>query len=200
MPAKKSTGIIPALLFISIVLVAVFYVSPLRNKLLVLEESVSEKKTDLSNLEKELKQLEKFQADLPQDIASINRKIPVDLKEDELILLIETIALENNISFSSLGFSPGSRERGKVSPVVISSSFEGTYKDLLRFIQALERAKERKFVVRSISVSLSEPKQEGVSTSKEVSEIKKVVGKYLESPLIASFTIQLEAYYQGLIR
>lgn len=203
MAYRKSSGIIPALLFIGVVLVAVFYAAPLSNKVEELALAKSEKKEQLGALQKELTELKTFQAELPADSAQITRKIPVDLKEDELILLMEKMAAANRISFSSLGFGPGSREVGKVSPVTISTSFEGTFKDLINFVAELERARERKFLVRGISVSLA-PLDTGVAQAGANAEIAATQlppgTKYLEQPLIAKFTLQLEAYYQGVIR
>lgn len=194
MSYRKSSGVVPALLFVIVILVAVFYIEPLREAVASLKEEKEKKGTELETLNQQLKELKQFQAELPADSATITRKVPVDLKEDELILLVEKIAGNNNIAFSSLSFSPGSREPGKVTPVVISTSFEGNYKNLIAFLQELERSKDRKFFVRGVSVSLNSSKSEGEQP------LPGGEGKYFDQPLLATFTLQLEAYYQGVLK
>ncbi|KKP36288.1 MAG: hypothetical protein UR27_C0022G0003 [Candidatus Peregrinibacteria bacterium GW2011_GWA2_33_10] len=202
MSKRKSTGILPALLFIIIVLSFVFYVIPMKDQVKTLNQQIVEQEIEAEKVTAKLDELEAFYEQLPANSAIIAKQIPTDLKESQLILLMEEIASLNGISFSSLGFGPGGREPGAVSPVKISASFTGSYESLISFLQALEKTKERKFVVRSISVSLSDPESLNPDNSNPVDpKINDGTdGKYLEKPLYTSFSIDLEAYYQGVIK
>jgi len=80
--------------------------------------------------------------------------IPIGLGQDEVLRTLISIAEENDIDLSSISFSLSGSDVENVNVLSISSSFQGSYYDLISFLEGLE-TDSRLFKVNNISVQVN---------------------------------------------
>lgn len=199
---KNPPGIIAAILIIAVVATGIFFINPLRDQIIELKEAKGEKSVQLAELEEEYKKLKKIAENLPTEKVAQRKllyAIPETLNQDLLIKSIKKIAEKNEIFFSSISFSiaKDSNLGEGISAVRISATFKGSYDDLINFLEAIEESR-REIVVKSINVQIEEPeKTEEVLEETEAIEVLEETEKTKEEELYASFSLNMEAYFQG---
>lgn len=191
---KNPPGIIAAILIIAVVTTSIFFINPLRAKITELKEAKGEKTVQLTELEEEYKRLKNIAENLPEGEVEQRKllyAIPATLNQDLLIKNIKKIAEKNEIFFSSISFSIGKdSDLGEsISTVRISATFRGSYDDLVNFLEAVEENR-REIVVKSINVQIEEAEE-----TEEIARTEKV--EETEKELYASFSLNMEAYFQG---
>lgn len=148
--------------FVSLFLLALllfgglFILNPLREGSKVAKEKVEERSNQLQILQSEFDVLNVLADEISLSSAkkeTLLKAVPVGHKQDELLLELSKLTKEYNFSVNAINFAQSMDVNlGKV--MTITSNFEGSYADLISFLQKLENA-ERLFQVRSISVQLT---------------------------------------------
>jgi type II secretory pathway component PulM len=83
------------------------------------------------------------------------KEVPTSMQQDEVIRDLVNIAANNGIVLRSVSFGRGAGVQDGVSSLRISSSFEGSYQDLIKFLEAIEE-NGRLFKVDTISVQIQD--------------------------------------------
>ena len=131
------------------------------------KSEVEEVQSDVDQLQAEVDELLKAKEEYELSNLELNqaiREIPASIDQDDVILELIENAEQNQIEFSSLSFSRSGSELEGVSSLVVSSSFQGTYNDLINFLDSLENGR-RVYVVDSINVSINKLNITGVEVA-----------------------------------
>jgi len=170
------------LVLLVVVLGFFFYIKPLWDEV----QSLALGRDDLLNqkmaLQTKLDSLQQVQQQV-QNGSEIAREtsliaIPEHLEEDRLMMDIVDLARKNDVSMTGINFGiPGESVPGQVATATINLNLTGTPGNLLGFLRGIE-ANQRKIVVNSIAVQNASAATGGV---------------------LANFSLNMEAYYQGLI-
>jgi len=104
--------------------------------------------------------------------------IPEHFEEEKLMMDIVGLSRKNDVTMTGINFGiPGESAAGEVATATINLNLTGTPANLLGFLKGIE-ANQRKIVVNSIAV------QNASAAS---------------GSILANFSLNMEAYYQGLI-
>lgn len=154
---SKSMSLIGAFLILLSVTAFVFFVKPLGKQVDDLQVSVIGKTQELDVSDKKIAEMKSAEEayGLTSELQRMEmiRSIPVGLKQDEAIQDLVTLAKENNIDLTSIGFGKGMTDKEKIGSLQVNAGFDGTYEDLIAFLKDLEQNK-RMIKVNSISVQL----------------------------------------------
>jgi len=154
---SRAITLVGVFLILLSVLALTFFVRPFSQKVDAIKTDVSSKTQELDALKQQVADMENAEntLGLTSELERLEMLslIPVGLKQDEAIKDIVQLAEDNNITLTSIGFGKGMTDKEKIGTLQVSSSFDGTYEDLISFLKALEQNK-RMFRVNSISVQL----------------------------------------------
>lgn len=176
---SKLTSLLGVLLIFIAIGFYIFFVRGLNDKTSELKASVLAANQQIGALNKQITDF--TAAEKEMGVASsvqrleLEKAVPVGIKQDEVIKQLVEISDMNSISLSSIGFGRGASTQNKIGTLQINASFEGTYDDLVQFLEGLEQNR-RTFRVNSISVQI---------TDLQASDVKK-----------ANFSLSMEAFYQ----
>lgn len=178
----SSSAALPLILFLVVLLGAVFYVKPTWDESSSLALGRDDKLQQKQQLQQKLTDLQKIQQELNES-SEVSKQtslssIPEKLEEDNLILDLSGIALKNDIILNSVNFSiPVNAPKGKIAKSVVNANLQGTEGALVGFLRDIE-ANSRKLNVKSITIQVG---------SRDV-----------DNPL-SNFNVNMETYYQGEI-
>lgn len=171
--------IIGSLLIILTVAAYVFYVRPFSASVDVLRADITAKEEEVKTLTTKVQQYEAATKELglssEVERFEVTNSIPVGVRQDEVIRDLIDIAELNKISLSSLSFGKGKTQKEGISSLRISSSFSGSYEDLLDFLKSIEQ-NARLLRINSINVQL---------TKLDVLALER-----------ATFSLSMEAFFQ----
>ena len=148
------------LLFILLAVVLfLFLIRPMGESIDQIQTDVDAKSTELTAVQTQVDALaaaeEKYKVTTePLRIESL-KAVPTSMQQDEVIRDLVNIAANNAIVLRSVSFGRGSGVQDGVSSLRISSSFEGSYQDLIKFLEGLEE-NGRLFKVDTISVQVQD--------------------------------------------
>jgi Tfp pilus assembly protein PilO len=178
----SSSAALPLVLFIVVLLGAVFYVKPTWDESSSLALGRDDKLQQKQQLQQKLTDLQKIQQELNQ-ASEVSKQtslssIPEKLEEDKLILDLSGIALKNDIILNSVNFSvPSNAPKGKIAKSVVNANLQGTEGALIGFLRDVE-SNARKLNVKSITIQ---------------------VGSRDAANPLSNFNVNMETYYQGEI-
>lgn len=171
--------IVGSLLIILTVAAYVFYVRPFSASVDVLKADIAAKEEEVKTLAAKVQQYEAATKELglsnEVERFEVTNSIPAGVRQDEVIRDLIDIAELNKISLSSLSFGKGKTQKEGISSLRISSSFSGSYEDLLDFLKSIEQ-NARLLRINSINVQL---------TKLDVLALER-----------ATFSLSLEAFFQ----
>lgn len=171
--------IIGSLLIILTVAAYVFYVRPFSASVDVLKTDIAAKEKEVKTLSAKVQQYEAATKELglsnEVERFEVTNSIPAGVRQDEVIRDLIDIAELNKISLSSLSFGKGKTQKVGISSLRISSSFSGSYEDLLDFLKSIEQ-NARLLRINSINVQL---------TKLDVLALER-----------ATFSLSMEAFFQ----
>ncbi|MBI2463999.1 type 4a pilus biogenesis protein PilO [Candidatus Peregrinibacteria bacterium] len=137
----KKTRIFTLFLLLVIVALWVFYIRPVQTKIDSLTAQRDERQKEIQELEKQAQELEALKISFPEDKASrqlILAQVPAQSEQDRIVRLFDTLASRFHITFQDMNFTLGEDFIEGVAILSISSSFQGSFSDLLAFLKALE--------------------------------------------------------------
>lgn len=150
---KIHSGFIGSLVLLATFLLIFFHTRPAQQKL-------NEMKKSLNNLQGEIQLLtgqtatsvgEKSLTEIEQK--ELNQAVPVGLHQETIILDLNRMAQQTDISFQALSFT---LQPDKPMPTVnISGGFRGGSEHIKRFLKMVE-GNQRKFIVQDIGLSSAE--------------------------------------------
>jgi len=110
-------------------------------------EASKAKVAEMTKAEKEL--------DLSSEVkkTELLKSVPKDIAQDQMIRDIIDTSRLHDIKLNSIGFGKGASSKEGVGSLRINASFEGSYNDLVSFLESLEQ-NARVLIVDSISVQL----------------------------------------------
>lgn len=151
----------------------IFYVKPVKMRIFELQEEEKMKTEELSSLETRLVELSALEKELPksdEERKKLLMAFPEALNEDQIVQYLDMLGRRYSVTFGTLNFESGDELTSGMAILSISGRFEGEYVNLVKFLEAVEKAR-RRIVVKNINV--------------EVSDAQK-----------SSFYLKMEAYYQ----
>lgn len=153
---KHSNKSLPALLiFIVVLLGAVFYVKPLLSDVDSLSLGRDDKMQQKETLNTQLQNLQNIQEQLKQgsevSAQTALNAIPQRFEQDKLIADITTIAKSNDILLNSVNFSMNAGSSDRVKRATINANLTSNLGGLLDFLKGVE-ANPRKLTVKTVSV------------------------------------------------
>ena len=107
---NRKSPILPSLILVITLLLAVFYLKPLIDQ--VDEQDLSlvaaQEENDREQAKLKALQAEKAQVDIltPEEVATLDTKLPREVKQDEVVRQIETILATNLVVAKSITFTP----------------------------------------------------------------------------------------------
>lgn len=171
--------IIGSLLIILTVAAYVFYVRPFSASVDVLKADIAAKEEEVKTITAKVQQYEAATKELglsnEVERFEVTNSIPAGVRQDEVIRDLIDIAEFNKISLSSLSFGKGKTQKEGISSLRISSSFSGSYENLLDFLKSIEQ-NARLLRINSINVQL---------TKLDVLALER-----------ATFSLSMEAFFQ----
>lgn len=173
--AKSLIGVLLILVAVSIY---VFLLKPLSDEVDKKEQELTTRIAEADTLQIKVDDFKK-----QEDALQLNEEkkrqilsaIPIGINQDEVIRDIVEIAAKQDITLRSVSFSKSISGDKSVNVLRVSASFEGSYSDLINFLQGIEGNK-RRFKINSISVQVS---SESLSMSERV-----------------SFSLTMDSFYQ----
>ncbi len=178
-PKSRVGSLIGFFLVLAALLIYVFVARPVGDQIETAEASITENKAKITSLESELAILKIAEEEL--DLTSFvkqqqaTRAVPIGVNQDEIIRDFINLSDIHDVELNSLGFGKGGSESEGVNSLRVNSSFEGTYSDLIGFLEGIEQ-NERIFRVNTISVQLDELGILGIQR--------------------ATFSLSMESFYQ----
>jgi Tfp pilus assembly protein PilO len=177
--SSRGASLVGIFLILLSVVAFTFFIRPFGQKVDAVKADVAGKTQELNDLKQQVFDMENAEntLGLASELERLEMLslIPVGLKQDEAIKDVVRLAEDNNITLTSIGFGKGMTDREKIGALQISSSFDGTYEDLISFLKALEQNK-RMFKVNSVSAQLMDT---------DVMGLKRAV-----------FALSIETFYQ----
>ena len=174
----SASNIVFALIFVGVILWAIYYTQPLKENVETLEVEKTQNELKLEQVEKRLADLQELKKNLPTSDAARQKlldSVPLERDQEGVLNDLEQIALANNIQLSVFSFTESEGESQAIKVLNLMAGFVGTYEDLINFLEGVE-ANIREFNVTSVNVQLTE-------------EVDSEIG-------VMNFTLGIEAYYQ----
>ncbi len=179
--SKRTKTLIGVLLLLIAVAAYTFYSRGLSEDNAALAEEIANAETELQMINDNITAIENAQSELELTTevqrTQVERKIPNELAQDEVIEDLVAVAEENRILLRSLSFGKGASTQSAVASLRVNASFEGDYSDLITFLRGIE-TNARFFRVNSISVQLNRTDITGVKR--------------------ATFSLSMEAFYKQI--
>ncbi|MBT6068983.1 type 4a pilus biogenesis protein PilO [Candidatus Peregrinibacteria bacterium] len=173
-------NVVSLLLALAILVIYMYYIQPSSEKLEEKRLEKAQMEEQLTDLQNSVDELLALQASIPKSVGErqlLLAQVPTDLDQDGLIKDLNRLASNRGIELKNIGFAlQGVDQETGVGVVTMATGFEGTYQDLINLLADVEN-NVRKLRVKNISVQVLEVSRE---VSAEV-----------------SFTLTIEAYYQG---
>jgi len=167
--------------FIALILGFVFVYRPLSAELKNLEDEIVVNQVDLADLNTQLFDFQADEADYMNytdvSLKKLENLLPRGVSQDGVISDLTVLAKNFNLNLNSLSFSKGGELIGGVNILKINTSFEGDFRDLVKFLEGIEQ-NARKISVNSISVQVSDVSVGGIKR--------------------ANFSLSLDTYYLPL--
>lgn len=164
--------LVSILLLLFMILGGVFFVVPMKDNVASLAVERDAASSDLQGLQSEYEELAALAAKVSESAATkakLLAAVPVGTTQDKLLDELTKITSDLEIDMNSVSFGKSS-DQDFGNYLSVSSSFKGSYEQLISFLQKLENA-ERLMRITTLSVQLT-------------------------STTDAVFTLALEAYYQ----
>jgi len=174
-------SLLTLLVFIIILLGAIFYVKPLWDDVSSLSMGRDEKQVQKGTLSQQLSDLQSVQQSLG-GASEVSRQttldaIPQRLEQDKLIKDITGIAQKNDIILNGVTFGVTTNSTERIKRATVSANLTGDMGTLLGFLKGIE-SNPRKMLVRNVTVQ----------TGQTETGIPRV-----------NFNVNIEAYYQDRI-
>lgn len=136
--------LIPLVSLLSALLLAIFYIIPSAQNLQAKRDEVTELVKLSENLSQKLKKLNDlvdFKSSVDQNVALIERALPVEPLVPELLTQVDLISRESGLTVTKLSYSLG--ESADLAPdegtyVVVSLGVQGTFVQFKNFLRQLE--------------------------------------------------------------
>lgn len=173
--AKSLVGVLLILVAVSFY---VFAVKPISDEVTKKSEELVTRVAEASVLQKKVDDFKKQEGTLQlneEKKRQILSAIPIGINQDEVIRDIVDVAAKRDITLRSISFSKSTSADQSVNVLRVSASFEGSYSDLINFLQGIE-GNQRRFKINSISVQVN---SENLSMSDRV-----------------SFSLTMDSFYQ----
>lgn len=179
---KSAAPMVALVLILAALAGGIFYVKPTWDSVTQLSLAREEKIVTRNELNTKLVDLQQLQQEL-QMTSEVTREttlsaVPEKLDQDQLILDLSRIAKDNDMLMTGINFGiPTSSFSGEVARVTISTNITGNQSSLISYLRDVE-GNTRKLTVKNISVQIGE-------TDTGISRV--------------NFSINMEAYFQGVI-
>lgn len=176
---NKTSTLVGVFLILAAVSFYVFYINGVKDNFDLTKNALLKKQEEVSVIQTRLAEFKKAENELDITTAvqrnEVSKSIPLGINQDELIKDMIEISDIHDIRLNSLSFGKGSLGEDGVGSVRINSSFEGSYTDLVAFIEGIEQ-NSRFLKIESISVQLNKL---------EISDGTR-----------ATFSLSMQAFYQ----
>ncbi len=151
--SKYSSQLVSILLLILIIAGSVFFVLPMRENIASLKEEKSVADENLLTLQSQYDELNALSQEIAKSKSiqeTLQKAVPVGIKQDELILELTDMAESLDFEVKVLSFSMR-RDATYGNVISLSMSLNGTSDALIEYLQMLEAA-DRLLNVTSISI------------------------------------------------
>lgn len=151
---KSFVGVFMILVAVSLY---VFMLKPVSLAVDEKEQEVLTRQSEVNVLQEKIDSFKKQEEDLQlndEKKRAILSAIPIGINQDEVIRDVVEVATKNDITLRSISFSKNSTGQNNVNVLRVSASFEGSYTDLINFLQGVE-GNQRRFMIGSISVQMT---------------------------------------------
>ncbi|MBI4975604.1 type 4a pilus biogenesis protein PilO [Candidatus Peregrinibacteria bacterium] len=154
---SKASALIGILLILASILAYVFFVKQFVGQVSLLQDNLSAVDKNITEMEGKIKEYEsaETQLDLSSEVQKkeVLKSVPDNLNQDGVIKDLIKISKAHDIKLNSLSFGKGVG-KNSIGVLRINASFEGSYSDLISFLEGIEQ-NARLFVVDSVSVQVS---------------------------------------------
>ena len=150
-------SIVGIFLIILVVFGYVFYTKGIASEVSQMNADITSKNLQIEESKAKVAEMTKAEEEL--DLSSEVKKtellksVPKDIAQDQIIRDIIDTSKIHDIKLNSIGFGKGASSKEGVGSLRINASFEGSYNDLVSFLESLEQ-NARVLIVDSISVQL----------------------------------------------
>ncbi|QQR55399.1 type 4a pilus biogenesis protein PilO [Candidatus Peregrinibacteria bacterium] len=172
MKTSQSSQLISIFLLFLIIVGAVVFVLPMRDKITALKSQEAVLAEELQTLDTQYEALSTLSKEVSQSETTklkLLSAVPKGYDQDALILELTDLAAQTGFTLNAISFSAGtSQDYGKI--LSVSSSVKGSFEQMIEFLQLLEGA-DRLMRITSLSVQRLSASEVG-------------------------FNLTLEAYYQ----
>lgn len=158
------TGLAVILLIVAVAGLFVF-VFPKKDVHAQLQTDITQQETQLNKLKNELTKLQSLENSFKggevteKDVLNL---IPEEVQQGEIIKTLAKYSEENEATINSLSFGLNNNRDGNYSSLSITTNVSGTHRNLIKFLEALEKD-ARKFTVNTMSVQVLENGLENMS-------------------------------------
>ncbi len=154
-PRSSNKSLISLLIFIVVLLGAVFYVKPLWDDVTSLSLGRDDKMQQQQQLAAQLQNLQTIQQSMNQTTevsqqTALNA-IPQRLEQDKLITDLTSIGKANDIVLNSVNFSINTVSTERIKRATVNANLTGDMSGLLGFLKGVE-GNQRKLTVNTVSV------------------------------------------------
>ena len=152
---SSQKSLISLIIFIVVLLAAVFYVKPLWDDVSSLTLGRDDKMAKKTRLEPELQNLQSIQASMGES-SEVSQQttlnaIPQRMEQDKLITDLTAIAKTNDIILNNVNFSLNAASSEQIKRAGVNANLTGDLGGLLGFLKGVE-ANPRKLSVKTVSV------------------------------------------------
>ena len=153
--SSSRKSFVSLLIFIVVLLAAVFYVKPLWDDVSSLSLGRDDKMQQKDTLSTQLQNLQAIQQSMNQ-ASEVSQQttlnaIPQRLEQDKLMTDLTAIAKTNDIVMNSVNFSMNAASSDRVKKATVNANLTGDLGGLLGFLKGLE-ANPRKMSVKTVSI------------------------------------------------
>ncbi|MBD3360533.1 type 4a pilus biogenesis protein PilO [Candidatus Peregrinibacteria bacterium] len=176
---SKTAPLLGVLLILASVAGYIFFTEPLSDDVSAMKDSVSSASESIDELKQEIENFQEAQEELKVSTEvqriEVLKSVPVAVNQDEVIRDIIGITEDYDIDLNSISFGKSGANIEGVESLRVNASFEGSYLDLINFLEAVEQ-NARLLRINSISVQISTIAITGLQR--------------------ATFSLSMEAFYQ----
>lgn len=156
---NRSNKIIFTILILLLILVYVVFYKPFRTSIVDLQTKISQVTVENAELSEKVKAFDELKLSIPDLLEERKRillTVPSDLSQEQLIVDLSKISNARGISLGNINFSLGKLQNtDNIGTITMTTNFEGTYQDLLKFLSDIE-SNERVINVKNVSLQLKD--------------------------------------------
>jgi len=155
--SSNKGSLVGVFLILLVVFGYVFYTKNISSAVSQMNADITSKNLQIEQSKAKIAEMTKAEKEL--DLSSEVKKtellksVPKDVAQDQIIRDIIDIAKVHDIKLNSIGFGKGASSKEGVGSLRINAGFEGSYNDLVSFLESIEQ-NARVLIVDSISVQL----------------------------------------------